>query len=110
MNRKLSDSSSLTDAVYSALVTCAPGNSDKPIKVYCSEEERLSKSFKNSTEELIARGLKVAVFSDHVNIYRDKPRFGSAAEKKAWRAAHARPPPKCYESRKVVDDNAAGEK
>lgn len=108
MNRKLSDSASLTDAVYSALVTCAPGNSDRPIKVYCSAEERLSQSFKDATEQLIARGLKVAVFRDHVNVYKDTPRFASAAEKKAWKTAHARP--KCHDSQTAVDGNATGEK
>lgn len=110
MNRKLSDSASLTDAVYSALVACAPGNNDRPIRVYCSAEERLSQSFKDATEQLIACGLKVAVFRDHVNVYKDTPRFPSAAEKKAWKAAHARVAPKCHDSRLAADDNAAGEK
>lgn len=92
MDQILSRGQTLHDAIYAALLTRAPGNSERPIRIYCNEEERSTESFAATVRQLESHGLKVAVFENHVNVYKNKPRFASAAEKQAWREAHCRRP------------------
>ena len=92
MDQTLSGSQTLRDAVYAALLTRAPGNSERPIRIFCGEADRATESFTATVRQLRGCGLKVAVFKDHVNVYKNKPRFASAAEKQAWREAHCRRP------------------